>query len=594
MAGKESDVVLNFKTNGEVSYSKTIKEINKEMNLAAAEYKNQVSAMDKDATQTEKLRAAKQKLEKQLGLAEQRSQMLREEYEKSVKETGEYSAESEKLYKQLLNSETGENKLRTALEQTNDALKEQGDVSVDTAKKLQKIEETGEKVKGVGEKMSVGVTAPIVAAGAASLAAFGEVDEALDTIITKTGATGKVADSLGESFKKVGANTHLPLQTVGEAIGEVNTQFGFMDKKLEDSTNYLLQYAEINDTDVSQSAVMARQAIEAYGLEYDDLNSVLDVTTKTSQNTGQSVDDLMQKAIDGAPQIKQLGLSFNEGVTLMGQFEQAGVDSGAALSSLSKATVAYAKDGKTLSQGMGELQDKIKNASSETDAINAAAEVFGTKGGPRMADAIRRGTLNLEDLAKIADESQGSVGETFEATLDPIDKSNQAMNNAKLALADVGESVQISLLPFFEMAIDALKSFKGWWDSLDQGTKNWIITLAGIAAVIGPALVVIGTLMSSVTKITAGVKDLATVWSGLGKLFGLSGGWFAVAVIAIAALVAGLVWAYNNVEWFRNGVNAFFQGVSDIAVEVFNFMGGYISNIFGGIIQNFQNFFDAG
>ncbi|HBM4301404.1 TPA: phage tail tape measure protein [Enterococcus faecium] len=594
MAGKESDVVLNFKTNGEVSYSKTIKEINKEMNLAAAEYKNQVSAMDKDATQTEKLRAAKQKLEKQLGLAEQRSQMLREDYEKSVKETGEYSAESEKLYKQLLNSETGENKLRTALEQTNDALKEQGDVSVDTAKKLQKIEETGEKVKGVGEKMSVGVTAPIVAAGAASLAAFGEVDEALDTIITKTGATGKVADSLGESFKKVGANTHLPLQTVGEAIGEVNTQFGFMDKKLEDSTNYLLQYAEINDTDVSQSAVMARQAIEAYGLEYDDLNSVLDVTTKTSQNTGQSVDDLMQKAIDGAPQIKQLGLSFNEGVTLMGQFEQAGVDSGAALSSLSKATVAYAKDGKTLSQGMGELQDKIKNASSETDAINAAAEVFGTKGGPRMADAIRRGTLNLEDLAKIADESQGSVGETFEATLDPIDKSNQAMNNAKLALADVGESVQISLLPFFEMAIDALKSFKGWWDSLDQGTKNWIITLAGIAAVIGPALVVIGTLMSSVTKITAGVKDLATVWSGLGKLFGLSGGWFAVAVIAIAALVAGLVWAYNNVEWFRNGVNAFFQGVSDIAVEVFNFMGGYISNIFGGIIQNFQNFFDAG
>ncbi|HFC9361614.1 TPA: phage tail tape measure protein [Enterococcus faecium] len=594
MAGKEFDVVLNFKKNGEVSYSKTIKEINKEMNLAAAEYKNQVSAMDKDATQTEKLRAAKQKLEKQLGLAEQRSQMLREEYEKSVKETGEYSAESEKLYKQLLNSETGENKLRTALEQTNDALKEQGDVSVDTAKKLQKIEETGEKVKGVGEKMSVGVTAPIVAAGAASLAAFGEVDEALDTIITKTGATGKVADSLGESFKKVGANTHLPLQTVGEAIGEVNTQFGFMDKKLEDSTNYLLQYAEINDTDVSQSAVMARQAIEAYGLEYDDLNSVLDVTTKTSQNTGQSVDDLMQKAIDGAPQIKQLGLSFNEGVTLMGQFEQAGVDSGAALSSLSKATVAYAKDGKTLSQGMGELQDKIKNASSETDAINAAAEVFGTKGGPRMADAIRRGTLNLEDLAKIADESQGSVGETFEATLDPIDKSNQAMNNAKLALADVGESVQISLLPFFEMAIDALKSFKGWWDSLDQGTKNWIITLAGIAAVIGPALVVIGTLMSSVTKITAGVKDLATVWSGLGKLFGLSGGWFAVAVIAIAALVAGLVWAYNNVEWFRNGVNAFFQGVSDIAVEVFNFMGGYISNIFGGIIQNFQNFFDAG
>ncbi|MBK4758688.1 phage tail tape measure protein, TP901 family, core region [Enterococcus faecium] len=592
MAGKESDVVLNFKTNGEVSYSKTIKEINKEMNLAAAEYKNQVSAMDKDATQTEKLRAAKQKLEKQLGLAEQRSQMLREEYEKSVKETGEYSAESEKLYKQLLNSETGENKLRTALEQTNDALKEQGDVSVDTAKKLQKIEETGEKIKGVGEKMSVGVTAPIVAAGAAGLAAFSEVDEAMDTIIQKTGATGDVADRLSTSFENVGSNTHLPLQTVGEAIGEVNTQFGFMDKKLEDSTNYLLQYAEINDTDVSQSAISARQAIDAYGLEYDDLNSVLDVTTKTSQNTGQSVDDLMQKAIDGAPQIKQLGLSFGEGVTLLGQFEQSGVDSSAALSSLSKATVAYAKDGKSLSQGLEELQDKVKNAGSETEAINAAAEVFGTKGGPRMADAIRRGTLNLEDLAKTAGESGGAVGDTFDATLDPIDQADQAMNNAKLAMADVGEAVQVSLLPFFEKATSLLQEFSKWWGSLDQDTKNWIITIAGIAAAVGPVLIVLGSLMGSVTKIVGGVKSFIGVWQAMAGF--LAANPFVLVIAGIALLIAGFILAYNKVKWFRDGVNAFFQGVSDIAVQVFNFLGGFIGGVFGGIIANFNNYFNAG
>ncbi|EMF0137044.1 phage tail tape measure protein [Enterococcus hirae] len=591
MSGKESDVVLNFKTNGEVSYSKTIKEINKEMNLAATEYKNQVSAMDKNATQTEKLTATKKKLEKQLSLAEKRTQMLREEYEKSVKETGEYSDQSQKLYKRLLESETGENKLRSALEQTNDALKEQGNVSVDTAKKLQKIEEAGEKVKGVGEKMSIGVTAPIVAAGAAGLAAFSEVDEALDTIITKTGATGDQADRLSQSFENVGSNTHLPLQTVGEAIGEVNTQFGFMDKKLEDSTNYLLQYAEINDTDVSQSAIFARQAIEAYDMSYDDLNSVLDVTTKTSQNTGQSVDDLMQKAIDGAPQIKQLGLSFGEGVTLMGQFEQAGVDSSAALSSLSKATVTYAKDGKTLSQGLGELQDKIKNASSETEAINAAAEIFGNKGGPRMADAIKRGTLNLEDLAKVASESGGVVGFTYEATLDPIDKANMAMNNAKLAMASVGESVQIALLPFFELAINALQRFKIWLDSLDQGQKNMLVTIALVVA-IGPLLVILGTLMGSITKIVGGVKSFIGIWQTLSGFLATNP--FVLVIAGITLLIAGFVLAYNKVKWFHDGVNAFFKGISDVAVEVFKFIGGYISGVFEGIVVNFMNFYNAG
>ncbi|MEQ7183110.1 phage tail tape measure protein, partial [Enterococcus gallinarum] len=91
----------------------------------------------KNATATEKLTVTKKKLETQLTLAEKRTQLLREQYEKSVEETGKYSAESEKLYKKMLESETGQNKLKAALDETNEALKKQGDVSIDTAKKLQ-------------------------------------------------------------------------------------------------------------------------------------------------------------------------------------------------------------------------------------------------------------------------------------------------------------------------------------------------------------------------------------------------------------------------------------------------------------------------
>jgi phage tail tape measure protein, TP901 family, core region len=589
---KESDVVLNFKMDGQIQYAQTIKEINQVMNTAASEYKNHVAAMGNDATATEKLTAVKKKLEIQLEGAEKRSQMLRDEYEKSVKETGAYSEQSKKLYKQLQDSETGENKLRNALEQTNDALKEQGNISVETAKKIQKVEEYGDKVTGIGKKISVGVTAPIIAAGAAGLSAFSEVDEALDTITTKTGATGEKADKLAKSFENVGSNTHLPLQTVGEAIGEVNTQFGFMDKQLEDSTNYLLQFAEINDTDVSQSAISSRQVIEAYGLKYTDLNSILDVTTKTAQDTGQSVDDLMKKTIDGAPQIKQLGLSFGEGITLMGKFEQSGVDSAAALSSLSKATVAYSKDGKTLSQGLGELQSKIKNANSETEAINAAAEIFGTKGGPRMADAIRRGALDLGDLAKAAESSGGTVGKTFDATLDPIDKSKQAMNNAKIALSKVGEQVQIALLPTFESAIELLKRFKDWFSSLSPETQQMIIKIALIAAAIGPLLVILGTLMGSITKIVNGIKAVQSVFGAISAMMAANP--FVLIIAAVALLVIAFVLAYQKIEWFRNGVNAFVGGVKDVFVQGFNFISGFLGSVFGGIEQNLNNFINAG
>lgn len=592
MSDKQSNVVLNFETSGEVSYAKTVKEINREMNLAATEYKNHVSAMDKDATETEKLTASKKKLEHQLSLAGERSKILREEYEKSVKETGEYSKESQNLYKRLLDAETGENKLKSALEETNEALKEQGNLSVDTANKIQKIEEAGEKVKGTGQKLSIGVTAPIMAIAAASMVAFNEVDGALDTIITKTGASGDAADSLGESFKKVAGNTHLDIQTVGEAIGEVNTQFGFMDEKLEESTDYMLKFAEINDTDVSQSAINSRKVIEAYELSYEDLNMVLDVTTKVAQDTGQSVDTLFEQATKGAPQIKALGLSFQDGVEMIGKFEQAGLDSGKTLSYMTKAQSLYAKENKTLAEGLGELQENINNATSETEAMNLAGEVFGSKGGPAMYDAIKRGSLNLADLGEVSKNSMGVVGSTYYETLDPIDKVGVAMNNGKLLLSDISETIQITLLPVMEKSIEVPQSLQEWFGSLSDEQKQTIVVVAGVAAAIGPLLIILGTLMGSVTKIIGGIKAFVGVWQVMTTF--LAANPFVLVIVAIAALIAGLVWAYKNVEWFKNGVDSFFKGIKDITVEVFKFIGGFISGIFDGILNNFNNVFGAG
>lgn len=589
---KESNVVLNFKMDGQVQYAQTLKEINGVINTAGKEYNNHVSAMGKDANATEKLRAEKKKLEIQLEGAEKRSKLLREEYERSVKETGEYSNESKKLYNQLQQSETGENKLRDALDQTNEAIKEQGDLSVETAKKLEKIEEAGEKVTNVGKGMTMGVTAPILAIGAASLAAFGEVDEALDTIIKKTGATGEVADSLSESFKNVGKGTHLELQTVGEAIGEVNTQFGFMGEELEEATDYMLKFADINDTDVSQSAINSRKAIEAYEMSYDDLNVVLDATTQVAQDTGQSVDDLFDKAIKGAPQIKALGLTFEDGVEMIGKFEQSGVESTKALSYMSKASVVFAKDGKTLTDGLSELQTNMQNASSDTEALTMASEVFGTKGASVMFDAIQRGSLDLTELGEVAKNSGGAVGTTFESTLDPIDKAQLAMNNAKIAMAEVGDTVQIALEPMLVKVTEALQKLGDWWSSLTPEMQQFIVKASLVAAAIGPLLVVVGTLMGSVTKLYKGVQTFVKIWQGMQLL--LAANPFILIVAAVIGLIAIFVLAYKKIEWFRNGVNTFFGGIKDFGVNAFKFLGGYISGIFDGIVQNFKNFYDSG
>ena len=79
-------------------------------------------------------------------------------------------------------------------------------------------------MESFGKKMSV-VSAGIAAIGAASIAAFKELDEGYDTIVTKTGATGEALEGLTASADNVFGSMPEDMSTVGEAIGEVNTRF---------------------------------------------------------------------------------------------------------------------------------------------------------------------------------------------------------------------------------------------------------------------------------------------------------------------------------------------------------------------------------
>ncbi|EJB2752843.1 phage tail tape measure protein [Enterococcus faecalis] len=556
MSKKESDVVLNFKMNGEINYSRTIKDINKEMNLAATEYKNQVSAMDKNATQTEKLTATKKKLEKQLSLAEQRTKLLREEYEKSVKETGEYSEQSQKLYKRLLESETGENKLRSALESTNEALKEQGNLSVKTAEKLAKIEKTGDKMKSVGKKMSIGLTAPIVGIGTASIKAFSEVDEGMDTVTAKTGATGKELEKLQESFKNVAANAPDSFEDVGIAVGEVNTRLGFTGEKLEKASDDFLKFATVNKTDVEGAIQLVTRAMGDAGIEADKYNQVLDYLTVAGQKSGISVDKLAENlAKYGAP-MRALGIDTKNAIALFAGWEKAGVNTEIAFSGMKKAISNWGKEGKNSGEEFKKVMQQIKDAPDIASATTLAIEAFGSKAGPDLADAIKGGRFEVDEYVKALEEAGGALDQTFDDMQDPPDQAKVAMNKIKLILNDLGQTILGVLAPSLQNLTEWLKNLQQWFTNLSPNAKQLIVVIGGIAAAIGPVLVVLGTLASSISSL---IPVIAFIASPIG-----------LVIAAVAAWVAAIVVAYNKIGWFRDFINTSFKVIKDIVVGVFN------------------------
>lgn len=599
---------LNLDTTG---INNSLKGLKSQLKLVDSEMKVNMSAFSRGEKSVEKYQTQISGLNKKLEASKTAVSGAKTEYEKMVALHGEGSDKANKAAADYNNLSADLNNLqRYTADVTAEFQNFQRELEVSESRfgRLSasmedmggRMSKVGDKVSGVGKGITAGLTLPILAFGAAGVVAFNEVDEAVDTIITKTGATGDAANVLTENFRTVAKRVPDDLASVGDAIGEVNTQFGFMGKELEDNTQLMLEFANINGTDVTASSIASKQAIEAYGLANEDLTFVLDAVTQTAQDTGQSVDDLFDKATKGAPQIKALGLGFAEGTALIGGFEKAGVDSGAALSSLSKAQVLFAKDGLTLEEGLNKTVDSIKNAKTETEALTIASEVFGTKGGPRMVDAIQRGTFNLEDFTGAGEKAAGAVKDTFNETVDPIDQVAIAMNNSKLAMAEVGEVLQVAALPFLQKLTEVMGNVADKFRNMSPEAKQTSLVIAGIAAAIGPVLFVLGSMISMFGGVMTALAPLMLKIANAGGLlkylrvaFMALTGPVGITVAILAGLTIGFIALYKNSDTFREKVALLITKVKELATQALAMLKPVIAQVVGffkdqlAVIQKF-------
>lgn len=501
-----------------------------------------------------------------------------------------------KIGKEALGAEVDLSKMKSTLNKVDDGASID-EVSNDLNEMKKNSGEAEEALDGIGKGIVAGnmmQAAEIIADAGQKIKefsdnakeAFNEVDAGSDAIITATGATGKLAEGMDNVYKNIVSSLPIDdLESIGKVIGEMNTQFGFTDEKLQNASEKMLKFSEITGSDVVASTQNAKQAISVFHMSSDDLDSVLDDVAKTAQDTGVSVDDLFQKAIEGAPQLQELGLSFSDSVKLLGAFEQAGVDGSAALSSLSKAAVGYAKDGKSLTDGLAETQDKILNATDQTEALNAAAEVFGTKGAVRMVDAIQRGVLNLNDLGGAASDSQGTVETTFENTLDPIDEETVALNNAKLAMAEFGSAISEALAPILEALVPIIQKVAKWFSSLSGTSKTIIVVIGGIAMVISALLPILAVVAGGIAAAGGAMAFLT------GVLLPVAG--IIAGIIAVVAAVVAVIKNWGDItDWLSEKWNAFkdwMSGLWDTISEKIQEVWNGIKDFFVDIWQQIYN-----
>ena len=227
---------------------------------------------------------------------------------------------------------------KSKLDGLNDEMKEFGSAG---AQALQvagsKISETGDKISGVGEKLTAGVTGPIVAAGAAAGAAWTEVDSAMDTIVTKTGASGAALDDMQQRAQNIATTIPTSFQSAGDAVGEVNTRFGATGDQLEQLSTQFIEFATINNQDVSGSIDTVQAAMAAYGLSADQAGLMLDTLNKAGQDTGVDVLKLASDMTTNSEALQEMGFNASDSAMFLANLDKSGVDPSGL-----KLTVTYA------------------------------------------------------------------------------------------------------------------------------------------------------------------------------------------------------------------------------------------------------------
>ena len=555
-----TDIGVRIAVDGEAEYKKSIKDIIAEQKALAAELKSTDAAFDKNATAQDKAAKKAEILNKEIENQKEYISKLKDQLEKAKEAYGDNDSRVSKLRETLAKAETALSGMEQDLKSVNTEL---GKTKWDTMKT--KLDEVGKKLKDVGGKMkdfgtdmSKYVSAPIAAVAGLSVKAFTEVDSAMDELVKMTGKTGDELKGLEDIAKTLSTTLPVSLEESAKAVGEVNTRFDLSGAKAEELAAQYLKFAKITDSDVVSAIDSTQHALAAWGMSADNAGDLMDVLAKVAQDTGASVDTLAAGIADNKTVFDQMGMSAYTAAGFLGQLDKNGADSSAVMAGLKKAMQNATKEGKPLDKALKELSDTLVSGETNTEAYQAAMELFGNKAGPQLADALREGRVSFTEFERVAASSMGSVESTFDDMLDPADKFTTMMNQLKITGAEVGGTLLEALAPAIEKIAEWIQKVAEWWSGLSPEMQNTILIIGGVVAAIGPLISILGT--------------LATVFGALNIAMGP----VLIIIAAVAAAIAGIVLVIKNwgkiTEWLKGVWEKVTGFIKDAAEKVGNWV----------------------
>ena len=464
----------------------------------------------------------------------------------------------------------------------------------ETQQQFEGLSSFGKSLSTVGAGLTASITAPVMALGASVVKTQMQFEQAMSKVQALSGATGSDLQLLEDTAKQLGESTVYSASEAADALGYMALA-GWDAQQSAAGLPGVLNLAAASGMDLAQASDLVTDYLTAFGLEADQAGRMADVLSYAQANSNTTTEMLGEAFKNCAVNAHNAGMTLEETTAILSKFADAGLkgsEGGTALNAIIRDMTQKMKNGAIqIGQTKVQVQDANGNFRKMTDIIrdvDKATEGMGDaqKTAALMttftADSIKgMGILcntGADNIDKFTNELKNSDG-TAE---DMANTLSSTLSGALKQLSSAWEGLQYDLgdtTGVLTKIVNGLTLLVRWLKSLPGPVKQIIVTFALMAAAVGPILLAFGKLITfgikvkqnfailkgAISVLSSGIMSLLdtaitalyvfvtdTLIPALSALWGvLMANPIILVIAAIAALVAGFIWAWNNIDGFK-------------------------------------------
>lgn len=532
----------------------------------------------------------KQKLETLKTAAEQANQALA---------NGDISQEQyDALQREIIETENALKDLEKQAEQSATAMQK-------IAATGEKLQETGDKISGVGEKL-MPVTAAVTGLGTIAVKTAADFDTAMSQVAAVSGATGDDLDALREKAREMGAKTKFSASEAAEAMNYM-AMAGWKTSDMLSGIEGIMNLAAASGEDLATTSDIVTDALSAFGLTAADSGHFADVLAAASSNANTNVSMMGETFKYCAPVAGALGYSCEDVAEAIGLMANSGIKSSQAGTAMRTMMTKLQGELKLSGAAFGEITVQTANADgsmrelgdilgdlrtafsqmTESEAAAAAETLVGKNAISGFLAVMNAAPADIDKLSNAIANCDGqsqSMADTMQ------DNLAGQLTILKSQLEELAISFGEMLMPVIRDIVSHIQKFVDKLNSMDEGTRKVILTIAAVVAALGPVLIIVGkvisavgTIMTIIPKIGPAITAVKGAFAGLNAVMAANP--IILIIAAIAALVAAFIYLWNNCEGFREFWINLWENIKNTAVTVWNAIKDFFVNLWNSIAE---------